>query len=165
MSTEQFSEKPLSAPKKKVCPACGEVAPSAAAVACWLCGEKFALEEMTPTPDGRSNVLIHEGKSWPDWASWAIFGAIAIAVAVGLADRAPGVLCLLFVLAIPVVIGVLVSRSSVESGHSGPRSVLNGLFVAFGVIGVTVGVIGIIAMIAIASFFAALASICSGPGR
>src|ERR1700686_1583493 len=98
MSSEQFSEKPLPAGKKR-CPYCGEVL-AASDEQCWLCLEKVSVKEGEPRPRARTAPAAADG----DNATWAVFAALTIVMVGGMALAAPGVLIVLLILAVPAMI-------------------------------------------------------------
>jgi hypothetical protein len=93
MTSDQFSEKPMPAGKKR-CPYCGE-SMSADADACWLC-----LEAYPSTVRGRGSRKLTPSPQ-TDQIAWAIVGILAVLVICTLAFEAPGALILLVVLAVP----------------------------------------------------------------
>ena len=167
MSSDQISEKPLPSGKKR-CPYCGEVM-SSTAETCWLCLEKFSIQEGAPQPDGRSResaAPTQQERSSGDNLAWAFFGVLAIILCVGLAFAAPGVLVVLLILATPALIrtAMVMNRAPAQAAPAEskeePPSVPSFLGIFLSSLGVTV-MVGLLSFVA---FFAAFCVVCFGGG-
>jgi hypothetical protein len=120
---------------------------------CWLCLEKLSIQEGAPKQDRRSRALsVGERRATAvgDNPAWAFFGILAVVLCVGLAITAPGVLIVLFVLAVPALIRTIMSvRRGLEQAApaSGADLSLTTIAIFLTALGVTT-IVGIAASVA-----------------
>jgi hypothetical protein len=155
MSSDQYSEKPLP-PDKKVCAACGAVAPSRGAVACWMCGESFTISEpaKSASPNPRNEWPTTSSRDSVTWdIAWLVMGLIGVGLLVVIGYEAPGFLICAVPLAAGVAFQVLIRGNRdptvPASGHEGCL-----LFLA---------TIGVVAFFGFASVIVAIQIACSRP--
>jgi hypothetical protein len=139
MSSNQFSDKPLP-PTEKRCPQCGQMTTSNAGM-CWLCLEKFSVQEGEPPPPAADQPRP------ADSMAWVIVGVVAIVLTAVLVREMPGVLAVILVVAIPALIRTLTTENQRRDNSTGFGSVAM-IFLS------SLGIATFVGVAAAAAFFA-----------
>jgi hypothetical protein len=139
------------------CPQCGAALKPGEPERCWLCLEKFSIQEGAPEPVGRDRASSAQpGKSVGDKPALAFFGGLVVLVCGALAFEAPGILLMLLILATPALI-----RTVVVKAGAGPATPAGGMTF----VGTLLGSLGVTVLIGVASFVAFFATcfvVCYG---
>lgn len=159
MSSEPDSMAPPPA-GEPLCPHCGATNSTPAAARCWLCHGELTLGVATgqSAAGGRQpRRRVRPANSTGDNPAWAVFGVLALLLAIGLALDAPGILVVLLALLTPALI-----RTVVASARARPRDGPPNVLTTVGVFFSSVGIVAMVGLAAVAAFFGTCFVVCFG---
>ena len=146
-------------PDNRRCPHCGAALKPGENTKCWLCLEKFSIQEGEPKPVGRdreSSAPTQKTGFAGDNGVLVFFGGLVALICGALAFEAPGILIVLLVLATPALI-----RTAVVTTHAAQAPPDGGM----SFLGTFLGALGVAVVIGVASFVAFFATcfvVCLG---
>jgi hypothetical protein len=159
MSADQFTARPPPGRKPR-CPHCGAEQFSAVAARCWLCEAPLAPGAAPETPaeaapESLARFALPEPRG--DNPAWAVFGVLALLVALGLAFTGPGLLVVLLILAIPALVrGSLAASRQAEQGRPLGAPGFASAFLS------SVGIVAMVTLATVVTFYATCFVVCLG---
>lgn len=142
MSSEQFTAARRHPQDGPPCPHCGAEMQRPGAKQCWLCREPLVESDGVTPRRGAFSPNIRLPRDRGDNPAFIFLAVLALLIAIGLALEAPGILVILFIVALPALIRTVLIASRGQSGG------------ALGGVGTFLSSLGIMVVVGLASFAA-----------
>ena len=153
MSSEQITAARPNPESEPPCPHCGAEMQRPGARQCWLCREPLVESDGVTPRSGPFSSNIRMPGDRGDNPAFIFLAALAILITIGLALEAPGILVVLFIVALPALIrtAVIASRGQSSGALGGVGTFLSSL-----------GIMVVVGLASFAAFFTTCFVVCLG---